>query len=101
VSCTAGDGAGNSGAAAGSNNTATVQIDTIAPEVVLDPGATVARRRATRVVSRDPDGGLQRHQRPLWGCQSVQRVSQLHQSTTTNGSAVPIASPGLRCGRQL
>jgi CSLREA domain-containing protein len=35
VSCTATDSANNDGAAAGSNNTATVQIDTIAPETTI------------------------------------------------------------------
>jgi Tol biopolymer transport system component len=35
VSCTAIDSAGNSGAAAGSSNTATVQIDTVAPAILI------------------------------------------------------------------
>jgi hypothetical protein len=38
ISCTATDGVGNSGAAPGSANTATLKLDSVAPQVTLSPG---------------------------------------------------------------
>jgi hypothetical protein len=51
ISCTATDSAGNSGAGPGSNNTATVKIDTTPPTVTCDPPPTYFLNQTGATVS--------------------------------------------------
>lgn len=98
INCTATDNAGNTGAASGSSNTATVMIDTVAPLVELNSGmdncllpgnAGWCRGSQTAGFSAmDATSGIAS---PCTGT-----PCNFTQSTTTNGSAVTIAS-GVVC----
>ncbi len=94
VSCTADDSAGNSGAEPGSSNTATVKIDTGAPDVVLDPTADICSApghlgwcRGTQTAGFNASDAASEVASPCTGASC-----DFTQSTTTNGGTVTIAS---------